>query len=169
MKPIELREKARKNGESKFFTGKACKNDHISHRSVATGRCLECNAANTRRYYKRHGYDKRPTNEFIVASNKAKEARETAIAEGKKVYRSGRDCQNGHTDPLRSTANSGCRECTNEYNKKYRPKKKYSYYKAVTTKKPKKVKKVQEEKVVEVREETYEEMVARVYKRQQNW
>lgn len=37
--------------------------------------------------------------------------RQIALAKGARKYRSGRDCPNGHENPLRNVVNGACREC----------------------------------------------------------
>jgi hypothetical protein len=39
---IIKRKEAKEQGLSRYFTGKACKNGHISERQVSKGNCLEC-------------------------------------------------------------------------------------------------------------------------------
>jgi hypothetical protein len=53
--PIVTRAEARRSGQTRFYTGKPCKYDHLSERSTASSYCIACNAiilrawSNTRR------------------------------------------------------------------------------------------------------------------------
>ena len=63
------RMEAAQNGDLEYYTGKPCKNGHITIRNTLTGACKECNAE----YVKRH---KNKYRDLINA------AREEAAREG---------------------------------------------------------------------------------------
>ena len=95
MRPVPEREAAKAAGERFYFTGKPCRNGHLSKRSTATGICCACASVNSIK-----SAAKRPWHP----------ARIEAKAAGLKTYDTGEPCQNGHTAP-RYTCNGICVEC----------------------------------------------------------
>lgn len=47
---IMTRSEAAKGGYYKYFTGRACKNGHLSYRYTKTGGCAECVHYHTKKY-----------------------------------------------------------------------------------------------------------------------
>lgn len=47
---ISTRKEAALNGQSKYFTGKACAKGHFSPRYTSSGICVTCNAEGVKRY-----------------------------------------------------------------------------------------------------------------------
>lgn len=56
---MNLREHARQNGQTFFFTNKPCKNGHLSKRYVSTGGCYDCLKNSNRNIINK--YAKKPT------------------------------------------------------------------------------------------------------------
>lgn len=78
---VVSREDARANGASTFFTGKACRNGHVSPRSVQSGRCNECSAAKNSRQYQAHREDR------IASASEYAKANASKVADYQKAYR----------------------------------------------------------------------------------
>jgi hypothetical protein len=54
MKPVAERIAAKEQGLIRYFTGKPCKNNHVSERFVSDGKCLECNRIKMQKYWDAH-------------------------------------------------------------------------------------------------------------------
>jgi hypothetical protein len=54
MKPVAERIAAKEQGLIRYFTGKPCKNNHVSERFVSDGKCLECNRIKMQKYWASH-------------------------------------------------------------------------------------------------------------------
>lgn len=163
----ELREKAKLNGKDTYLPVEPCHKGHLTERSVATNRCIECRRAASEKHYRNK------TKNNSEAQRKARSARTAAIEAGEIHYKSGRDCINGHKNPWRFVTASNCMECNTEKQK------------AITAKKrsmPKPPRKPRAKKVVakpqpkraviteqDHKDESFAAIVRRVYDREQNW
>jgi hypothetical protein len=171
-KKQKAREHARLNNKQFFFMDEPCRNGHTSEWSVATGRCLQCNRENHRKFFKKErAKDPAEIRERREATQRAKEARQAAIDAGEIHYKSGRDCVNGHKNPWRYVQASNCMECNSntqlELAKKRKPKA------PKTKKRMGRPPKQQQGKIViteeEHKDESFAAMVRRVYERNQSW
>lgn len=54
---ILTREEARTQGLKVYYTGRECRNQHVTQRSVATGTCLACSKERDDRFATKHGDD----------------------------------------------------------------------------------------------------------------
>ena len=60
---------AREQGLKHYFTGKPCRNGHLSLRSVNGSRCVACNAEGTKRYHDKNREQKRAKDREYNAAN----------------------------------------------------------------------------------------------------
>lgn len=172
----KLRERARAANKQWYDTGEPCKNNHIAPRSVATGKCRECTRATSRKFF-----SKQQPGPNAGQIQRAKKAREEAIANGEIMYKSGKDCPNGHKNPWRYIIAYNCVECNSERQAKInqakreererlgiKPKKRGRPKTIKAAPKPK-----QEPKVVITKEdrdkESFAEIVRRTYARNARW
>jgi len=126
----EARRQARAKGESQFFTGRPCRNGHMSNRFTNDGGCVECNRMaclarhhNSPRVPGSLPRFRRPLSEIREAAAQRKAAhaesvrwwhelkasRQAAFVSGAKTY-TGRPCPKGH-DGTRYTSGGVCVEC----------------------------------------------------------
>ena len=159
------RQIAVKNGDKFFDSTKACKFGHVGKRRTNNSGCLVCEKS-------RH-----------VRLTPVLSLRQIAKSKGERYFRSGKDCINKHSDPLRVTANSSCIECVTDrrraagqvkrrkgVNPDWKPKKRISK-KAPKLKKEPKIRIYKEARITEeeIRAETFDEMVKRVYAEDRKW
>jgi hypothetical protein len=92
------RKQAIKQGLTRYYTGKACKNGHLSPRLTSTTHCVECKRLDTK----------------ASGQRRLERARQ-----GSTHFVTGRPCKNGHVGKrLRSTG--GCVECHRLYVQQWR-------------------------------------------------
>jgi hypothetical protein len=72
LKEILTPDEAEKRGLKKYFTGRACKKNHISERWLSSNQCVECNMLNVKKWQKKN-------------KNKLNEARKRLRNEGRKT------------------------------------------------------------------------------------
>lgn len=96
MRPVPEREAAKAIGERFYFTGKPCKNGHLSKRYTGTGICAVCAVKNTLAHQKKQPWHP---------------ARITAREIGKRHFSIGKPCIHGHTDK-RFVSNGICVQCS---------------------------------------------------------
>ena len=195
--PNHPRQIAKAAGRTTYFTGVPCRNaGHIAQKSTANGGCTECQRIYHRkpavreRQYKMQAIRRKKT----IAAIKAAEAllppkplspRQQAKKDGDKNYYS-TSCKHGH-DSTRNTASGTCNECLRIHGRKTaerlralrppKPKKRKLAKPRVRkprVKKPKAKPKLRIYKepritVEEQKAETFDEMVARIYKEDQRW
>lgn len=53
---IISKDKAKRLGLKRYFTGESCKNGHMSERQVSGGYCVECNKQSVKKWRKKTGY-----------------------------------------------------------------------------------------------------------------
>lgn len=102
-KPVPEREAAKIAGERFYFTGKPCKNGHVSKRYTGTGSCSACASINSLRCMA-----KQPWHPNRIA---AKER-------GDRHYSTGIPCKHGHDKRL--TSNGQCLPCSVRKSKKWK-------------------------------------------------
>ena len=168
----KLRQEAKERGDQWFEPEGPCHVGHFDVRSVATGKCRECTRATGRRFYKY----KKGTTENAKMIARGKKAREEAIARGDIMYKSGKPCPNGHQDPWRYITAYNCVECNTEKQKQINaerrkqrtslPKKPRGRPKKVAAPtQPTKITITEEER----KDDSFAEIVRRVYERDRNW
>jgi 5-methylcytosine-specific restriction endonuclease McrA len=94
MRRVPERETAKAAGERFYFTGKPCKNGHLSKRYTGTGVCAKCATTNTLR---------------VQAKKREHPNRTAARGRGEIHYSTGVACRNGHD--RRWVSNAVCTEC----------------------------------------------------------
>jgi 5-methylcytosine-specific restriction endonuclease McrA len=130
------RQAAREVGKKLYFTGKACKSGHISHRIVSNGTCCECSRASCEKYRlenpektatwrEQHKLNRRlhreellevrrkqklERNPGLATRHADKRARAAALVAGADTYESVRPCKHGHVG-LRFSKSYGCVAC----------------------------------------------------------
>lgn len=145
------RSEAKRLGLIRYFTGKPCKDNHISERLASNGCCLECSrerstaryrenrseilrvekirrAANPDRQaeYRRRARCKADPDlpSRLESKRKAKEMRDEARRLGEVYFNTGEPCKNGHLSD-RYTNDGKCVICTIDVNRKKRGVKSY--------------------------------------------
>ena len=162
----KLRDKAKLKGEKTYMPVESCHEGHLTERSVATNRCIECRRAASAKHYLNK------TKDNSEAQRKARSARQAAIEAGEIHYRSGRDCVQGHKNPWRFVTASNCMECNTEKQKVIVANKRKE--RALNPKPKKKLSRPKKQtKIIiteqEQQDESFAAMVRRVYERNQNW
>lgn len=105
------RPEARDKGFIHYYTGRPCKNGHLSKRYTSTGDCLECKDIRDVKKLK----DK----EYRSRVKARKDARQTALDNGEETYFTEHPCQNGHI-AHRSVYTDTCVDCKKEeYERNY--------------------------------------------------
>lgn len=134
---IITRQSAKESGAKLYFTGKPCKNGHVTNRITSNGYCLECSRLATRTYREnnpdrfaqsqalskakrkkhreesqivqqaRKALEKSPS---LAALHADRKARADALAAGRAAYQSARTCKAGHTG-LRFSKSYACVTC----------------------------------------------------------
>lgn len=66
---ITTREDAIRRGESRYFTGKSCKNGHIAERRVVNYNCVECQKLHSSNHYKKDKPKHRKRNRKWIQDN----------------------------------------------------------------------------------------------------
>jgi hypothetical protein len=86
MKIITL-DQARKEGNSHYFTGKPCKNGHVSNRSVRGRSCLECSKEKRKRLYNANPekFREKRKQSYIINVEKEKAIAKVKSAEWRKL------------------------------------------------------------------------------------
>lgn len=92
------RKEARRQGLTKYFTGKRCKNGHISQRYTKSGICCACQGLRQQGVLS------------VMSAPKSIMSKEEAIRLGMNKYFTGEPCVNGHISP-RYVNNGVCCEC----------------------------------------------------------
>ena len=69
--PIISRKEAKAKGLKRYFTGKECKNHHISERQISSGSCLKCHAEKQAKAYKEN-----PSNQIAIVMKYRRNNRE---------------------------------------------------------------------------------------------
>ena len=139
-----------------------CKAGHVGKRRTNNSGCMIC---------EKHRYV-RLTPDFSP--------RILAKMSEERYFRSGKDCVNGHTDPLRATINSTCCECVTararakgvkERRKGIGPRKYVKRIRKTVAKKAPKIIVYKEVRITEeeIKAETFEEMTKRIYAEDRKW
>ena len=110
------RQEAREKGLTTYFTGKICKNGHITERNTSTGACRQCVWESNHRSEEEKQRIKRLKS--IEQENAKSEygeqliSRAEARSKGLTHYFTGKECKNGHISK-RLTKCGRCLECCN--------------------------------------------------------
>lgn len=87
---------ARTASATHYFTGRPCRNDHVSPRYASSGLCLRCSLPPPR------------TPDHLLPETRVK-----AIDAGERYYFDHTECRNGHIAP-RNVVGGYCRQCDQE-------------------------------------------------------
>ena len=85
--PIISRKEAKAKGLKRYFTGKECKNHHISERQISSGSCLKCHAEKQAKAYKEN-----PSNQIAIVMKYRRNNRELINERERNWY---------HTSPVK--------------------------------------------------------------------
>lgn len=102
-KPVPERTAAKLAGERFYWTGKPCRNGHVTKRYTSTGLCSACSIKNVLAYQKRA-----PEHPARIVAREA----------GEITYSTGVPCYLGHD--LRWVSSGGCVECRKRTDKDFR-------------------------------------------------
>ena len=118
------RQEAREKGLTTYFTGKICKNGHITERNTSTGACRQCVWESNHRSEEEKQRIKRLKS--IEQENAKSEygeqliSRAEARSKGLTHYFTGKECKNGHISK-RLTKCGRCLECSNMWVREITP------------------------------------------------